>query len=219
MPWGGVVVAAIIIAACLAAMGLAAGFLVDWLWFSALGYADVFWTILAAKVALFLTAFAASAILLWANGSLAHRLAERQRRITSVAHPWGSGGGQSLSALLARSSRGFPWSWLVTGGAVILAALIALGETGNWDLALRFIHQSAVRSKRSALWERHRFLSFLASRLCRAEELDAAELSSRAPLSPASSTGRTASSPLTGVRQRLISSSPMAPPCLASSSR
>ena len=46
--------AIIIIAACSIALGIAADFLVDWLWFSALGYFDVFWTILEAKVAVFL---------------------------------------------------------------------------------------------------------------------------------------------------------------------
>ena len=71
MAWRGIAVAMIIIAACLIALGFTADFLVDWLWFSAVRYPDVFWTILGAKVALFLAVFAASAILLWLNGSLA----------------------------------------------------------------------------------------------------------------------------------------------------
>jgi len=78
MAWRRVATVVIIIAACLIALGPAANFLVDWLWFSAVGYVDVFWTILGAKVALFLVVFAASAVLLWLNGSLACRFAERQ---------------------------------------------------------------------------------------------------------------------------------------------
>ena len=82
-----IAVAIIIIAACLIALGLAADFLVDWLWFSAVGYRDVFWTILGAKVALFLVVFAASAILLWLNGSLAYRFAERQGHLPPASLP------------------------------------------------------------------------------------------------------------------------------------
>lgn len=59
MAWRGIAPAMIIIAACLSALGLAAGLLVDWLWFSAFGYPDVFWTILGAKAALVLVVFAA----------------------------------------------------------------------------------------------------------------------------------------------------------------
>ena len=91
MAWRRIATVVIIIAACLIALGLAANFLVDWLWFSAVGYVDVFWTILGAKVALFLLVFAASAVLLWLNGSLACRFAERQGR-----PPWSSGDRRAL---------------------------------------------------------------------------------------------------------------------------
>ena len=49
-------------------------FLVDWLWFSTVGYLDVFLTIFGTKVALFIAVFATSALFLWLNGALAHRL-------------------------------------------------------------------------------------------------------------------------------------------------
>jgi uncharacterized membrane protein (UPF0182 family) len=85
MAWRGIIaVAMIIIAACLIALGLTADCLVDWLWFSDVRYPAVFWTILGAKVALFLAVFAASVTLLWLNGSLAYRLAERQRNLPAV---------------------------------------------------------------------------------------------------------------------------------------
>ena len=91
--------------------------------------------------------FAASAILLWLNGSLAYRLAERQGHLPSVVSPWGSTGDQTLTALLARAALSAPLSqrppWrLVAGGLLVLAALIALGEASNWDVALRFIRQA-----------------------------------------------------------------------------
>jgi len=142
MPWRGMAVTVVASVTCLIALGFASDVLVDWLWFSAVGYPDVFWTILGAKVALFLAVFAASAILLWLNGSLAYRLAERQGHFLPVVSPWGSTGDQTLTALLARLSQRLPMHSLVAGGALVLAALIALGEAGNWDVALRFIRQA-----------------------------------------------------------------------------
>ena len=142
MAWRRIAVAIFIIAACLIVLGFMADCLVDWLWFSDVRYPDVFWTILGTKVALFLAVFAASAILLWLNGSLAYRHAERQRNLPAVISPWGSTGGQTLTALLARLSLRLPWRSLVLGGALVLAALVALGETDNWDVVLRFIRQA-----------------------------------------------------------------------------
>ena len=137
-----VAVMMIIIAACLIALGIAADVLVDWLWFSAVGYPAVFWTMLGAKVALFLAVFAASAVLLWLNGNLAYRFAERRGRLLPVVSPWGSTSDQPLAGLLAQLSPRRPWHSFVAGGALLLAALIALGEVGNWDVALRFIRQT-----------------------------------------------------------------------------
>jgi uncharacterized protein len=137
-----IAVAIIIIAACLIALGLAADLLVDWLWFSAVGYPGVFLTILGAKAALFLAVFAASAIFLWLNGSLAYRLAGRPGHLSPDISPWGPAGDQTLAAQLARLSQHLPWRSLIAGGALVLAALTALGEAGNWDVALRFIRQA-----------------------------------------------------------------------------
>jgi hypothetical protein len=142
MAWRPVAVAMIIIAACLIALGIAADLLVDWLWFSAVGYPDVFWTILEAKVALFLAVLAASSVLLWLNGYLAYRFAVRRGRLLPVVSPWGSTGDQTLAGRLAQLSPRLPSRSFVAGGALLLAALIALGEVGNWDVALRFIRQA-----------------------------------------------------------------------------
>jgi uncharacterized membrane protein (UPF0182 family) len=132
----------IIIAVCLIALGIAADVLVDWLWFSSVSYPGVFWTILEAKVALFLGVFAASAILPWLNGSLAYRFAGRQGHLLPFVTSWGSTGNQTLAGLLAQLSPRRQWPFLIAGAALLLAALIALGEAGNWDVALRFIRQA-----------------------------------------------------------------------------
>jgi uncharacterized protein len=133
-----IAVAIIIIAACLIALGFAVDFLVDWLWFSAIGYLNVFLTIFGAKAALFLAVFAVSAVLLWLNGFVAYRLARHQTHLPPAASPWDQ---QTLAAQLAYLSQRLPWRSLISLGALALAALIALGKAGNWDLALRFISQ------------------------------------------------------------------------------
>jgi len=69
MPRRGVAVAVIVILASLIVLGLTSSFLVDWAWFSAVGYLGVFWTILGGKAALFFAVFAGSVIFLWVNGS------------------------------------------------------------------------------------------------------------------------------------------------------
>jgi uncharacterized membrane protein (UPF0182 family) len=78
-PWRGVVVAlitaTIIVLICLILLGLTADFLVDWLWFSAIGYLHVFWTTIAVKAEVFLVVFMATAIIMWVNGSWASRFA------------------------------------------------------------------------------------------------------------------------------------------------
>ena len=73
-PRRAIAVAVIVIVACFV-VGLTSDFLVDWAWFSAIGYLDVFGTILGGKAVLFFAVFAGSAILLWVNGFLASRFA------------------------------------------------------------------------------------------------------------------------------------------------
>ena len=128
--------------ACLITLGFAADFLVDWLWFSAIGYRHVFWTIFGAKAALFLAVFAASALFLWLNGNLAYRLAEREEYSGARISPRQTPGDQTLPAILAHWFQRFPWRFVIAGGSIILAALIAWGEAGNWDIALRFLYQT-----------------------------------------------------------------------------
>jgi uncharacterized membrane protein (UPF0182 family) len=87
----GVAVAVAIIVACLIALGFARDFLVDCTWFSSIGFAQVFWTIVAAKCALFGGVFVATAAILWANGAIAIRFAAaRTTYLRPVAMPWDS---------------------------------------------------------------------------------------------------------------------------------
>ena len=100
MPRRGIAVAVIVIVACFIVLGLTSDFLVDWAWFSAIGYLDVFGTILGGKAVLFFAVFAGSAILLWVNGSLASRFARRRGHVHPVGFAQEAGGVQTLPELL-----------------------------------------------------------------------------------------------------------------------
>ena len=60
-----------VITASLTFVAALSDILADWTWFSALGYADVFWITLTTKIALFTTVLVASTTVLLANGWLA----------------------------------------------------------------------------------------------------------------------------------------------------
>ena len=104
----GIAVAVIVIVASLI-MLTTSDFLVDWAWFSAIGYLNVFWTILGGKALLFCAVFVGSALLLWVNGSLAYRFARRRGDVRPVDVERESVGVQTLPDLLelrASVSRG-----------------------------------------------------------------------------------------------------------------
>ena len=120
--------------------------MVDWAWFSSIGYVGVFWTAFVTKAALFVVVFAVSTLLLWANATLALRFASRPRPRLPAAFdpgfatfqaspgPWSGSYGLQPSPLV--------WRLLILAVALILGLLIAMGETGRWDLILRFIYQA-----------------------------------------------------------------------------
>ncbi len=72
-----VIIAAIVLVSGLILLGLAGDFLVDWAWFSAVGYLSVFWTILSTKTVIFFAVFVCSGAFLWLNGLLASRFSGR----------------------------------------------------------------------------------------------------------------------------------------------
>ncbi|MFI4997122.1 MAG: UPF0182 family protein, partial [Hyphomicrobiales bacterium] len=145
MRWGGIAAAVIFVLACLVALGLASDFLVDWLWFSAVGYFGVFWTIFRAKAVLFLAVLAVSTAALWANAALASRFARPRQPWLPAAAGGGSASGRTLPetllALLGPAPAHRRWNFAVACAALLIGALIAWAETGNWDVALSFIRQ------------------------------------------------------------------------------
>ena len=140
MRWGrfGVPIAIIVF---LFALGRISSVVVDWAWFSSIGYVGVFWTAFVTKAALFVVVFAVSTLLLWVNATLAVRFTSGPRLLGSAAFdPFApvralpGSPGIALSPLM--------WRLLILAVAVVLALLIAMGESGRWDLILRFIYQA-----------------------------------------------------------------------------
>jgi uncharacterized membrane protein (UPF0182 family) len=129
-----VVAAIVAIVAILIVLGLASDFLVDWVWFSSIGLFGVFWTIFKAKVLLFVAVFVGSAALLGLNGGLALRSASPRR--TPAA---------DTVVVFGVTAPPMPWRTLVAmataAAVVVLALLIATGETEHWQTALGFLNQ------------------------------------------------------------------------------
>ena len=138
----GVLVAVIVL---LFALGRITSVVVDWAWFSSIGYVGVFWTAFATKAALFVVVFAVSTLLLCANAALALRSAGKPwPRLPAAFDPYATV--RALPGPMA-GSYGLPlspllWRLLILALALVLGLLIAMGETGSWDLILRFVYQA-----------------------------------------------------------------------------
>jgi hypothetical protein len=145
MPRKGIGVAIAVIVACLIAVGRVSSVVVDWAWFSTIGYIGVFWTGLATKAMVFVAVFVVSALLLWLNGMLALRIAlSRQLRLTAALDADFANVRTlpNMTAELFRlASPLLPWRLLILTVALVVGLLIAIGETDKWDLILRFIYQ------------------------------------------------------------------------------
>ena len=74
MPWRRVSVAATALVTFVTLLDIVFDLAVDWAWFSALGYLDIFWTVFSTRASLFLTVFVATAFIVWLNGWLASQV-------------------------------------------------------------------------------------------------------------------------------------------------
>jgi uncharacterized protein len=135
------IVAAIALIIFLWLTRIAGELLVDWLWFASVGYSQVFWTTLAAEVAVFCGTFAATAVVLWLNGWLAQRLAQRPSTAPVMAAVW-----QPPPDLFALLRERLPWPRIIAGSAVLLALFVAAGEADEWPILLRYVYQAPYGS-------------------------------------------------------------------------
>ncbi|HKV53465.1 MAG TPA: UPF0182 family protein [Candidatus Binataceae bacterium] len=131
--------AAAIIIVALIVLTLADGLVVDFLWFDALGFRQVFSTTLLAEVAIFaivwLIAFVAMAISGLAALGLSHdrerlHVVRRPDQITEV----------NLPELIRSMGDRIPWKLIVLALAGVLALFAAQGEAASWDVYLKAIY-------------------------------------------------------------------------------
>src|SRR6202521_4146348 len=136
----GLIIAALFVGICVSLLGLASDFLVDWLWFSSIGYLPVFLTAIAAKAVVFLALWMATALILGVTGRLARRFARRQPTQAVAASAWARTGNAPLPDLFTFMPDRLPWLRAIAGGAGLLALLVAAAEAGNWGAFLQFFY-------------------------------------------------------------------------------
>ncbi len=136
----GFIIAAIIAAIGLILLALVGDLLVDWMWFSSIGYNEVFWTTIGAKAAVFLIVFAATAAILLANAWLALGLAGQRTRLPAAFVPTLAAAAAQPDPLEFLRER-LPWRGVMVVSSVLFALFVAWGEVGNWGTLLRFIYQ------------------------------------------------------------------------------
>jgi uncharacterized membrane protein (UPF0182 family) len=122
-------------------LGRAGDALVDWLWFSSIGFVGVFWTLFTTRLVLFLATFAISTGVVWLSGWLALRFT-RGPAASPQRPAFTRPGLQPPPGLLGYAPSHLPWRLLVAGMAVLLGLLAAAIELANWDVALRFLYQA-----------------------------------------------------------------------------
>jgi uncharacterized protein len=144
-PWQGalrvLLVVIAILVTCLILLELIASFLIDWLWFSAVGYLDVFWIRIVTEAEIFIVVFMATSIILWANGSLALRFSQSQWEKDVTDDESKSAGTATLPETLDFTRRWLPWRIAIPVGACLLATLVAWREVDNWHVFLQFLYQ------------------------------------------------------------------------------
>jgi uncharacterized membrane protein (UPF0182 family) len=137
----GLIIAAVAVGIFLILLELASDFLVDWLWFSSIGYLHIFLTTIGAKAVVFVAVLTATAIVLWLNGWLAARFARRQSTQTAVP-PWNPAGNAPPPDPFAIMRHRLTSPRSIALGAGLLALLVAAAEAGNWSIYLRFLYHA-----------------------------------------------------------------------------
>src|SRR5947208_4957113 len=137
----GFIIAAVVIGLFLILLRLASDILVDWLWFSSIGYLQVFWTTIGAKAVVFFAIWTATAVILWLNGWLAVRFARRPPAQSVTGFAWQAAGNVPPADLLAFMRDRLPWPRVIAGSACFIALLVAAIDVGNWNVFLQFLYR------------------------------------------------------------------------------
>src|SRR5487761_1710987 len=99
-------------------LGLADSVLVDFLWFSSLGYRAAFTTELVAKIAVFIAVFVISAAAIWLSASAALRASPERERLRIVRYPEDLAR-VSLPEVIRSLGEKIPWRLLILGVSLL----------------------------------------------------------------------------------------------------
>jgi len=120
-------------------LSLADSLLVDLLWFSTLGYRQVFIITLGAQVAIFAIVWAVAFLAIWISGMIALRLSRERGRLHVLGRSHEMVEANLPDLIRALGDR-VPWKLLLLGGAAILALFAAQGEASSWSVYLKALH-------------------------------------------------------------------------------
>ncbi|HVN30261.1 MAG TPA: UPF0182 family protein, partial [Candidatus Binataceae bacterium] len=133
------VAAAAVIIVTLILLGVIDGFLVDFLWFTSLGFRGVFDRIVATQLGIFGAVWLLGFIAIAASGFAAIGPARERERLRVVRRPEEMTE-VNLPELLRAFSDRIPWRLLVIVGAAVLAIFPANGEATAWDVYLKALY-------------------------------------------------------------------------------
>jgi uncharacterized membrane protein (UPF0182 family) len=133
-----VAIAALVIVT-LIVLGMADTFLVDFLWFSSLGYRQVFDRIVGAQIAIFGAVWFVTFIAIAASGFAAIGESRDRERLRVVRRP-DEMVEVNLPELIRAFSDRIPWRLLVLVAAAVLAIFPANGEAAGWDVYLKALY-------------------------------------------------------------------------------
>ncbi|HEV3111934.1 MAG TPA: UPF0182 family protein [Candidatus Binataceae bacterium] len=120
-------------------LGVADSFLIDLLWFSALGYKSVFWTSFLARIVVFAVVLVIAAAAFYLSGVHALRASPDRERLRVVRFPEDMRQ-LSLPDVIRSLGERVPWRLLIAAAALLLGIFAAVGESSNWDTYLKALY-------------------------------------------------------------------------------
>ncbi|MGE5819489.1 MAG: UPF0182 family protein [Deltaproteobacteria bacterium] len=143
MKRGSLALAASIIA-ILIIFAILSRFLVDLLWFDALGFRGVFTTIWGTEIAVFFVAAVLSFIILLLNGLIAVKTTSSGTRRSRSFRVVGRGG-EGIPEVIELSLERLPWRLIVLAVALLVGLFIGFAQAGNWDTVLKWFYAAPFK--------------------------------------------------------------------------
>jgi uncharacterized protein len=138
MKKGSLILAASIVT-LLVIVALLSHFLVDLLWFTALGFRTVFTTVWLTELAVFAVAAGLSSAILLLNGFIALKATSAGTRRSRGFRVIGRGR-EGLPEVIELSLDHLPWRLIISAVSLLLGVFIGFAQTGNWEAILKWLY-------------------------------------------------------------------------------